>query len=91
MTFNLLMALIAVAFVLLIQLAIPFLKSKGLWLVTLFAVNIAEQIFNYAKAGEEKYKWVDSLLKQFMPKLTIIERNMVIEELVKWMKKVKEG
>lgn len=89
MEFNLIMAFIVVVFTLASIVAIPWLKKKGWWVATLFAVNIAEQIFNYAKAGHKKYVWVDKLLQQLIPKLTALEREKLIEELVERMNALK--
>ena len=91
MEFNLLMCFIVVLFTVIAMVVIPWLKKKGFWMATLFAVNIAEQIFNYAKAGPEKYVWVDKLLQQLIPKLTALERETLIEEIVKRMNKLKEA
>lgn len=67
---------------------VPWLKGKGLWAVTLFAVNIAEQLFDYTYAGKDKFAWVDDILKQIAPKLTDLEREMLIEELVDRMNEI---
>jgi hypothetical protein len=91
MEFNMIMALIVVFFTVASMVLIPWLKKKGWWMATLFAVNIAEQIFNYAKAGPDRFAWVDKLLQQLIPKLTALEREMLIEELVDRMNGLKEG
>lgn len=91
MEFNLLMTLIVVTFTVLTMALVPWLKKKGWWMATLFAVNIAEQVFNYAGAGAEKFVWVDRLLQQLIPKLTETQREMLIEELVKRLNQFKEA
>jgi hypothetical protein len=91
MEFNLVMTLIAVIFTVGAMVLVPWLKKKGWWVATLFAVNIAEQIFDYAKAGPEKFVWVDKLLQQLLPKLSALEREMLIEDLVERLNKLKEA
>lgn len=90
MEFNLIMCLIVVLFTIATMVLVPWLKNKGVWTAALFAVNIAEQIFNYAKAGKDKYAWVDKLLQQLIPKLTALERETIIEELVARLNNLKE-
>lgn len=89
MSYEIIMFLMVVIFSAIGMIGVPWLKNKGLWVITLFAVNIAEQIFNYAKAGEEKFEWVDRLLIQFVPKLTEEQREKLIEELVARLNLVK--
>jgi hypothetical protein len=55
MSYEMIITLIACVGILLAGVLVPWLKKKGWWVATLFAVNIAEQIFNYSKAGPEKY------------------------------------
>lgn len=89
MEFNLIMCLVVVLFTVASIVLVPYLKQKGWWMATLFAVNIAEQIFNYAKAGQDKFAWVDKLLQQLIPKLTALEREALIEELVSRLNSLK--
>lgn len=91
MEFNVLMCIVVVVFTILTMIGVPFLKKKGWWMATLFAVNIAEQLFDYAYAGAEKFVWVDKLLQQLIPKLTALERKQLIEELVDRLNSLKGG
>lgn len=89
MEFNLVMCFIVVIFTVIGMIVMPWLKRKGLWVATLFAVNMAEQMFNYVKAGAEKYVWVDNTLKMLLPKLTDEERKQIIEEVVNLLNSLK--
>lgn len=85
MSYEVLMCLVAVVFVVLSMLAVPWLKKQGLWTATLFAVNIIEQVCNFLELqgyGEKKYEFVRKVLLMLCPSLTDAEIDIFIETIV---------
>lgn len=92
MDYAIITFLIVVVFTGVSMLIVPFLKQKGLWAITLIAVNLIEGICDFLslqKYGDKKFAWVDALLKQVSPKLTQEEREKLIEQIVSSMNALK--
>ena len=88
MSYEALMCLVAVVFVVLSMLVVPWLKKQGLWTATLFAVNIIEQVCNFLELqgyGPKKYEFVRKVLLMICPSLTDEEIETFIETMVKKM------
>lgn len=92
MSYQLILFFITVGFIAITTFLVPYLKRKGLWVVTLFAVNLIEQVYDFFEmkgAGQDKYKWVETILLSINPKLTDEEVELLIEELVSKMNEIK--
>lgn len=85
MSFEVLMCLIVVGFVVISMLLVPFLKKKGLWAVTLFAVNLIEQVCDFMELhgyGPKKYEFVKKVLLMISPHLMDEQIDLLIETIV---------
>lgn len=94
MNYEMVTYLIGAIFMGLLAVGIPFLKSKGLTLLTLLMVNIIEQICEFMEIsgnGQKKYAFVKKVLLMISPKLTDEQIETLIESMVIRMKEVKES
>lgn len=85
MSFDLLMCMIVIAFVIASVLVVPWLKQKGLWAITLFAVNLIEQVCDFMALqsyGPKKYEFVKKVLLMISPHLTDEQIDLLIETMV---------
>ncbi|PHV72196.1 hypothetical protein CS063_01605 [Sporanaerobium hydrogeniformans] len=89
--FDLILAIVQVVFLVVVVLAIPWIKKNVPSMVTVILVNVAETLFSYANAGPDKFAWVDKLLQQLLPKLTALEREQLIEDIVTKMNAIGEA
>lgn len=94
MNFEVIIAFITFAFIVISVLGVSWLKDKGLWTVALFGVNIIEQICDFLELqgyGKKKYEFVKGILLKISPKLTDEQIKAIIEKLVTEMNELKKG
>lgn len=92
MSYELILMLITFASIAGGTFLVPYLKNKGVWAFALFGVNIIEQICDFLELqgyGKKKYEFVSGILRKLNPKLTGIEIEGIIEQLVKEMNELK--